>query len=88
MSTPGPAVILAECLNARDVLFIAMLATTGLRRGEALGLRLSDLQFLPNSVLLGCDVEDAHLHIVPRTNSNHARVKNAKRRVVPVPLGS
>jgi integrase len=79
--------ILAECLNARDVLFIAMLATTGLRRGEALGLRLSDLHFLPNSVLLGCDVEGAHLHIVPRTNSNHAKVKNAKRRVVPVPAG-
>jgi integrase/recombinase XerD len=79
--------ILAECLNARDVLFIAMLATTGLRRGEALGLRLSDLHFLPNSALLGCDVEGAHLHIVPRTNSNHARVKNAKRRVVPVPAG-
>jgi integrase len=79
--------ILARCLNTRDVLFIAMLATTGLRRGEALGLRLSDLHFLPNSALLGCDVEGAHLHVVPRSNSNHAKVKNAKRRVVPVPAG-
>jgi integrase/recombinase XerD len=79
--------ILAACLNARDVLFIAMLATTGVRRGEALGLRLSDLHLLPNSILLGCDVEGQHLHIVPRTNSNHARVKNSKRRVVPVIAG-
>jgi len=79
--------ILAECLNHRDILLIAMLATTGLRRGEALGLRLSDLHFLPNSVPLGCDVKGAHLHVVPRSNSNHARVKNAKRRVVPVPAG-
>ena len=44
---------LAECLNPRDALLVAMLATTGLRRGEALGLRLSDLHFLPTSTSLG-----------------------------------
>jgi integrase/recombinase XerD len=79
--------ILAASLNVRDVFFVALLATTGLRRGEALGLRLSDLHFLPTSTSLGCDVEGPHLHVVPRTNSNQARVKNAKRRVVPVTAG-
>ena len=76
--------MLTECLNARDVLFVAMLATTDLRRGEALGLRMSDLHFLPTSTSLGCHIDGPHLHVVPRINSNRARVKNDKRRVVPV----
>ena len=76
--------LLAECLNARDALLVAMLATTGLRRGEALGLRLSDLHFLPTSTSLGCQIEGPHLHVVPRANSNQARVKNEKPRAVPV----
>ena len=79
--------ILAACGNVRDVLFIALLATTGLRRGEALGLRLSDLHFLPTSTSLGCPIEGPHLHVVPRPNSNHAQVKNEKPRVVPVTAG-
>lgn len=76
--------LLAECLNARDALFVAILATTGLRRGEALGLRLSDLHFLPTSTSLGCQIEGPHLHVVPRVNSNQARVKNQKPRALPV----
>ena len=76
--------ILAECRNPRDVLFVAMLATTGVRRGEALGLRLSDMHFLPSSTSLGCHVKGPHLHVAPRINSNQARVKNANPRVVPV----
>lgn len=76
--------LLAECLNARDALLVAMLATTGLRRGEALGLRLSDLHFLPDSTSLGCQIDGPHLHVVPRVNSNQARVKNHKPRALPV----
>ena len=79
--------VLAACRNSRDLLFVAMLATTGLRRGEALGLRLSDLHFLPTSTSLGCPVEGPHVHVLPRPNSNHARVKNEKPRVVPVTAG-
>jgi integrase/recombinase XerD len=61
-----------------------VLATTGLRRGEVLGLRLSDLHLLPTSVMLGCQVEGPHLHVSPRENSNGARVKNGRPRTVPV----
>ncbi|WP_157997607.1 tyrosine-type recombinase/integrase [Mycobacteroides stephanolepidis] len=75
---------LGACRNLRDVLLVVLLATTGLRRGEALGLRLSDLHFLPTSEGLGCPVPGAHLHVVPRQNSNGARVKREKPRVVPV----
>lgn len=52
--------------------------------GEALGLRLSDLHFLPTSTSLGCQIDGPHLHVVPRVNSNQARVKNEKPRAVPV----
>ncbi|WP_217160828.1 tyrosine-type recombinase/integrase [[Mycobacterium] fortunisiensis] len=79
--------ILAECGNPRDVLLVAMLSTTGVRRGEALGLRLSDMHFLPSSTSLGCQVDGPHLHVEPRINSNQARVKNGKPRVVPVTSG-
>lgn len=76
--------ILAECRNPRDALLVATLATTGVRRGEALGLRLSDLHFLPSSTSLGCQIKEAHLHVVSRANSNQARVKGDRPRVVPV----
>ena len=79
--------LIGACRNNRDVFLLAALATTGLRRGEVLGLRLSDLHLLPASVVLGCQEEGPHLHVVPRENSNGARVKNGKRRVVPVTRG-
>ncbi|MDO3092013.1 tyrosine-type recombinase/integrase [Mycobacteroides abscessus subsp. abscessus] len=72
------------CGNLRDAFLIVTLATTGLRRGEVLGLRLSDIHFLPSSTALGCQFEGAHLHVRPRENSNGARVKREKPRVVPV----
>jgi integrase/recombinase XerD len=74
----------SACRNPRDLLLVALLATTGLRSGEALGLRLSDIHFLPSSQSLGCPVDGAHLHVVPRENSNGARVKRDKPRMVPV----
>ena len=37
--------------------------------------------------MLGCQEEGPHLHVVPRENSNGARVKNGKHRVVPVTRG-
>jgi integrase/recombinase XerD len=79
--------LVAPCVNRRDVLLVAMLATTGLRRGEALGLRLSDIHFLPSSLELGCQIVGPHLHVTPRPNSNGANVKTKKPRVVPVPDG-
>jgi integrase/recombinase XerD len=79
--------LIGVCQNSRDVFLLAVLATTGLRRGEVLGLRLSDLHLLPTSTLVGCQEEGPHLHVVPRENSNGARVKNGKPRVVPVTRG-
>jgi integrase len=79
--------LMQECANSRDMFLVALLVTTGLRRGEALGLRLSDLHLLPDSSGLGCPQQGQHLHVVPRENSNGARVKNGRHRVVPVSHG-
>jgi integrase/recombinase XerD len=76
--------LIGACQNSRDVFMLTVLATTGLRRGEVLGLRLSDIHLLPTSTMLGCQEEGPHLHVLPRENSNGARVKNGRPRVVPV----
>ncbi|WP_404496961.1 tyrosine-type recombinase/integrase [Arthrobacter sp. GAS37] len=65
--------ILAACSRHRDRLLIGMLFETGMRIGEALGLRHSDLS-----------ISRQEIDIVPRANSNGARVKGGKPRTVPV----
>jgi integrase len=76
--------LIVACRNSRDVFALTVLATTGLRRGELLGLRLSDLHLLPTPLVLGCQVEGPHLHVSARENINGARVKNGRPRTVPV----
>ena len=56
----------------------------GLRLGETIGLRLSDLHFVERSGALGCSYPGAHLHVIPRENVNGVRVKNERARVTPV----
>lgn len=73
-----------QCRSARDRLIVLLLARVGLRRGEATGLRRSDLHLLPDSRALGCEVEGAHLHVVRRANSNGAWAKSRYARWVPV----
>lgn len=66
--------ILAACQRWRDRFLMALLAETGLRIGQALGLRHADFVS-----------RDKELHIVPRTdNANGARAKVARVTVVPV----
>jgi site-specific recombinase XerD len=65
--------ILAACERMRDRLLIALLAESGLRVGEALGLRHEDI-----------DVAGRLLAVVARVNANRARAKGGARQV-PVP---
>ena len=68
----------------RDRFLALLLVRSGLRIGEALGSRRSDLHFLPTSVHLGCQERGPHVHVVRREgNSNGARAKGQSR-VVPV----
>lgn len=56
--------------NRRDRLFIRLLAETGLRAGEALGLRHEDLDFAGRAV-----------RVRKRTNENSARAKTKERQI-------
>jgi site-specific recombinase XerD len=65
--------ILDACDHLRDRLLFAVLFDTGLRIGEALGLRHEDLA-----------VADRELRVVARVNDNRARAKGGRPRTIPV----
>lgn len=73
--TPSEVLRLIEaCHLARDAFLIVLLYNTGLRIGEALGLRHVDI-----------DLAEKVIWVVPREdNDNGARAKSAKTRGVPV----
>ncbi len=73
--TPGEVLRLIEaCGLARDAFLIVLLYNTGLRIGEALGLRHTDI-----------DLAEKVIWVVPRQdNTNGARAKSSRTRGVPV----
>jgi integrase/recombinase XerD len=77
--------VLGQTRHARDRFLVALLATTGLRIGEALGLRREDLHLLASSQAAGCVIEGPHVHVRRRTdNPNGALAKSRFARSVPV----
>ena len=76
--------LLRSCRCWRDRFLLVSLWFCGLRVGEALGLRRSDLHLVPTAASLGCSTPGPHLHVVGRDNPNRARAKSGDR-VVPVP---
>jgi len=64
--------ILDACEHLRDRLLFALLLDTGLRIGEALGLRHEDLLIAERQVI-----------VMPRRNDNRARAKAGRPRTVP-----
>ncbi len=70
-------------ISWRDRFLLVLLWYTGLRIGEALGLRRSDLHLIDRSTALGCDVEGPHVHVCRRENANGARAKG-RDHTVPV----
>ncbi len=75
--------LLRACECWRDRFLLVVLWFCGLRVGEALGLRRSDLHLVSAALTLGCTIGGAHLHVVARDNPNGARAKTGER-VVPV----
>ena len=67
------AAIMAACDRLRDRFLFTLLAESGFRVGEALGLRHSDI-----------DAASRLVTVTPRTNDNYARAKGGGRQV-PVP---
>ncbi|MGW4882227.1 tyrosine-type recombinase/integrase [Streptomyces sp. NPDC004262] len=85
LSSEQIAAMIALAGRARDRFLIALLACTGLRIGEALGLRRGDMHLLASSRLLGCGTDGPHLHVRRRTdNPNGALAKSRRSRIVPV----
>jgi integrase/recombinase XerD len=70
--------------SARDKLLVTVLALAGLRIGQALGLRRSDMHLMENSRAVGCAVPGPHLHVLRREdNENLALSKRRRELVVP-----
>lgn len=78
------AAVLSAAANARDRFLVTALLETGMRIGEALGLRRSDLHFLARSEALGCGIPGPHLHVLRRINENGALAKSRYPRTIPV----
>jgi len=76
--------LLRTCIHWRDRFLVIVLRYTGLRIGQALGLRHSDVHFLESSAELGCQISGPHLHVVSRTNPNRAANKSRRGYAVPV----
>ncbi|AIS02568.1 tyrosine-type recombinase/integrase [Streptomyces glaucescens] len=71
--------------SARDRFLIALLACTGLRIGEALGLHRGGMHLLASSRAVGCGVDGPHVHVRRRVdNPNRALAKSRHHRFVPV----
>ncbi|MDQ2879914.1 MAG: tyrosine-type recombinase/integrase [Actinomycetota bacterium] len=75
--------VLACCRRPREHFMVILLHDTGLRIGEALGLRRCDMHLLPDSRSLGCAVLGAHVHVRHRANPNGALAKSRFARTVP-----
>ena len=76
--------LLKACKSARDRVIVLLLSRVGLRRGEAAGLRRSDLHLLPDNKVHDCPIVGAHLHVVRRANPNGAWAKSRHPRAVPL----
>jgi len=73
--------LLGACECWRDRFLLVVLWFCGLRVGEALGLRRSDLHLVSAASALGCTIGGAHLHVLARDNPNGARAKTGDRAV-------
>ena len=59
--------------EAVALLLVLVLCRAGLRRSESVGLRRTDIHFLPDSSGLGCDFSGSHLHVVRCASGTSAR---------------
>lgn len=76
--------VLQACRSARDRLIMLLTAPTGLRRGEVLGLRHSDVHLLADSRALGCGIIRPHLMWVRRHRYRAARHGTLRNLVISI----
>ena len=78
------ASVMAALPRVRDKLLVAILAESGMRIGEALGLRREDMHLLASNNVLGCAVRGPHIHVRRRANANGSLAKSRFPRSIPV----
>jgi len=76
--------MMAAAGSMRDKLLVTVLALTGLRIGQALGLHRSDMHLMANSRAVGCSWEGPHVHVVRREDNENLALSK-RRRVLVVP---
>lgn len=78
--------LVAAAGNSRDRFLVALVAMTGMRIGETLGLHRQDMHLLADSRSLGCPIAGPHVHVRRRAdNANGALAKSRFPRSIPVP---
>jgi integrase/recombinase XerD len=80
----GLDALLRSAPNRRDRFLVSLMVETGIRIGEALGLRTEDLHFFHDSRTLGCTSAGPHIHVRRRQNPNGALSKSSRPRTIPV----
>jgi integrase/recombinase XerD len=78
------ALVIKALPHLRDRLLVALLAESGMRIGEALGLRREDMHLLASNNVLGCGISGSHIHLRRRANANGSLAKSRFPRSIPV----
>lgn len=75
--------LMAACRTWRDRSILALLGRAGLRRGEAVTLRMSDVHLADSSLEVGCSEPGPHLHVRRREDLDGGAAKSLDPRIVP-----
>jgi integrase/recombinase XerD len=75
--------LVAACRTWRDRSILALLGRAGLRRGEAVTLRMSDVHLADSSLEVGCLEPGPHLHVRRREDLDGGASKSLDPRIVP-----
>jgi len=75
--------LMAACQTWRDRSILALLGRAGLRRGEAVTLRTSDVHLAESSLEVGCSEPGPHLHVRRREDVDGGASKSLDPRIVP-----
>jgi len=84
LSNEDSSKLVNAATNPRDKFLVCLMLETGVRIGEALGLRRYDMHLLASSSRLGCPVVGPHIHIRRRQNSNGSLAKSRYPRAIPI----
>ena len=75
--------LMGACGTWRDRSILALLGRAGLRRGEAVTLRMSDVHLAESSRAVGCAEPGPHLHVRRREDVDGGAAKSLDPRIVP-----